>query len=336
MRILIVDDNDFELDTLEHTLAQMEYKVVRAHNGEEALEELRRGETRLLITDWEMSGMNGLDLCRAVRREDLSGYVYVIMLTGREGAKCRREGLYAGADDFLNKPLDPEELMVCLKTAERILALETRDVALFALAKLAESRDPETGGHLERVQSYTRLLAKHLSDETRKIHGVDDAYIHLLYQTSPLHDLGKVGIPDAVLLKPGKLTAEEFEVMKRHTAMGAQTLDAALQRFPGAKFLQMARDIALSHHEKFDGSGYPAGLSGQQIPFCARIVALADVYDALTSRRVYKDSMTHEQAKDIILRQRGRHFDPEAVDAFLRAEEQFVAVRTRLQDDPAS
>ena len=141
-------------------------------------------------------------------------------------------------DDFLNKPLDPEELLVCLKTAERILALETHDLALFALAKLAESRDSETGAHIERVQSYTRLLARNLSEEVRSLHGVDDEYVRLLYQTTPLHDLGKVGIPDAVLLKPGKLTPAEFAIMKTHTILGAQTLDAALERFPNTRFLQ--------------------------------------------------------------------------------------------------
>ena len=255
------------------------------------------------------------------------------MLTSREGASSRREGLLAGADDFLNKPLDPDELLVCLKTAERILALETRDVALFALAKLAESRDPETGDHVDRVQSYARLLAQNLSPEAKLAHGVDSEYIRLIYQTSPLHDLGKVGMPDAILLKRGKLTPEEFEVMKVHTTLGAQTLDAALQRFPEARFLKMARDIAASHHERVDGTGYPAGLAGEQIPFCGRIVALADVYDALTSRRIYKEAMTHEQAKEIILLDRGKHFDTDVVDAFLKAEEEFIAVCLRLRED---
>lgn len=334
MQVYIVDDDDFALMTLEHTLTTMGYTVACGRNGKEAIEQLRKGEFRLVITDWDMPEMNGLDLCRAIRQEDLSGYVYVVMLTGREGAKQRMEGLCAGADAFLNKPLDPEELLVSLKTAERILALETRDVALFALAKLAESRDAETGAHIERVQSYTRLIARHLAPEVRTRHGIDDEYVRLLFQTSPLHDLGKVGIPDSILLKPGKLTSDEFEVMKTHTVVGAETLDAALQRFPNARFLQVAREIALSHHEKFDGSGYPRGLAGQQIPMCGRIVAVADVYDALTSRRVYKDASSHADAVVIIRGDRGRHFDPDVVDAFLRAEEQIVSVYERLRDEP--
>jgi putative two-component system response regulator len=333
MQILAVDDDNFHLKVLEHALAQLGHTPVLATGGDQALTILRRGEIHLVITDWEMPGMNGVDLCRILRQEDFNGYVYLIMLTGREGKKCRHEGLAAGADAFLNKPLDIDELDVCLKTAERILSLETRDVALFALAKLAESRDPEIGGHIERVQSYTRLLAQHLSPRAKEMHGVDAEYIRLLYQTSPLHDLGKVGVPDGVLLKPGKLTAEEFEIMKTHTSLGSQTLDAALQRFPNVRFLQIARDVAASHHERFDGTGYPAFLAGEQIPFCGRIVAVADVYDALTSRRVYKEAMTHEKAYETICRERGTHFDPDVLDAFIDAEKEIIAVQARLRDE---
>src|SRR5580692_10016959 len=228
MEILIVDDDDFALSVLEDTLTRIGYSVTAARDGEEALKVLRETEIRLVVTDWDMPVMNGVDLCRTIRREDLSSYIYIIMLTGREGVKQRLEGLCAGADDFLNKPLDPEELIVCLKTAERILSLETRDLALFAMAKLAESRDTETGEHVERVQSYSRLIAKHLSPEVKSMYGVGEEYIRLLHQTSPLHDLGKVGIPDNILLKPGRLTNDEFSVMQTHTVVGAQTLDAAL------------------------------------------------------------------------------------------------------------
>ncbi len=336
MKVLIVDDDDFALSVLENTLTRMGYSVVSARDGNEAMEILRATEIRLVVTDWDMPKMNGLELCQGIRAHDLTGYVYIIMLTGREGAKQRLEGLCAGADDFLNKPLDPEELLVCLKTAERILSLETRDVALFALAKLAESRDSETGAHVERVQSYSRLIMRHLAPEIKARYEVNEEYIRLVYQTCALHDLGKVGIPDSVLLKPGRLTPPEFAIMKTHTIIGAQTLDAALQRFPNAQFLQIARNIAATHHEKFDGSGYPNGLSGDRIPLCGRIVAVADVYDALTSRRVYKEASTHEEAMAIIRHDRGSHFDPDVVDAFLRAEEQVIATRERLGDRPCN
>jgi putative two-component system response regulator len=326
LHVLIVDDDDFMLSILKRTLKGLGYTAVTARSGDEALERLRKGDIHLVITDWDMPGMDGPELCRAVRREDFPGYVYIIMLTGREGAACKVEGLDAGADDFLTKPLNVDELHVCLKTANRILALETRDVALFALAKLAESRDEETGDHVERVQCYARELVRQLAPEIKTKHGVDAPYIRLLYQTTPLHDLGKVAIPDSVLLKPGKLTPSEYEIMKTHAILGAQTLEAALRRFPQAQFLQMARDIAATHHEKFDGTGYPRGLAGDAIPLCGRIVALADVYDALTSRRVYKAAMSHERAKSIIVNDSGKHFDPDVVAAFLHAEPQFLAI----------
>ncbi len=174
MQILIVDDDDFALHVLDRTLDRMGHKAISARDGKEALEILRRCEIRLVVTDWDMPGMGGIELCHAIREADFNGYVYVIMLTGREGAQQRREGLYAGADDFLVKPLDPEELLICLRTAERILALETRDITLFAMAKLAESRDPETGTHIERVQNYTRLLAKQLSSTDKYSSVIND------------------------------------------------------------------------------------------------------------------------------------------------------------------
>jgi putative two-component system response regulator len=333
MRALIVDDDELSLEILQDVLVQLGYEVERAHNGKEALSRLRKHSIHLVVTDWEMPEMNGLELCRAIREEDFDGYVYVIMLTSRDGGQQKIEGLHGGADAFLVKPLNPKELLVSLKTAERILSLETRDLAMFALAKLSESRDPETGAHIERVQSYARLLAQSLSATQRYHDVIDTEFIRLIFQTTPLHDIGKVGIPDTVLLKPGKLSADEMAVMRTHASLGAQTLEASLQRFPHVRFLQMARDIALSHHEHWDGRGYPAGLAGEQIPLAARIVALADVYDALTSRRIYRDAMSHAQSKTMILRERGTHFDPDVIDAFLRTEAEFIAIHERFKDD---
>ncbi|MGD0463954.1 MAG: response regulator [Tepidisphaeraceae bacterium] len=333
MRILIVDDDELSLAILEGVLDEMGYEVERATNGREALGRLRGGDIHIVITDWEMPEMNGLDLCRAIRADDFSGYIYIVMLTSRDGGHQKIEGLHAGADAFMVKPLNTEEMIVSLKTAERILSLETRDLAMFALAKLSESRDPETGAHIERVQSYARALAHHLS-RTEKYRGIIDAeFIRLIHQTSPLHDIGKVAIPDSILLKPGKLTEDEVAIMRTHVTIGAQTLEASRQRFPNVRFLQMARDITMSHHERWDGKGYPEGLKGDQIPLAARIVAVADVYDALTSRRVYRDAMTHVQAKTYILRERGLHFDPDVVQAFIQTEKQFITIREQFKDE---
>jgi putative two-component system response regulator len=329
MRVLIVEDDQDTLDLLENAVAFFGYDVTTASNGAEALELIRSGQYQLVVSDWEMPEMSGPELCREIRRRVSSGYTYFILQTAKTGMQSRLEGLRAGADEFLSKPVDPEELQVRLRVAERILSLESRDLVIFSLAKLAEARDPETGAHLERIREYCRVLALHLSHSS-KHREIDGDFVQTLYMTSPLHDIGKVGIPDSILLKPGPLTREEFEIMKQHAVIGGTTLEAAAAAHPTAKYLQIARDIAFTHHEKFDGTGYPFGLSGEQIPLCGRIVALSDVYDALTSPRVYKPAFSHDVAKNIILEGKGKHFDPEIVEAFEANEERFIEIHAQL------
>ena len=323
MNVLIADDDDISRDLLEHMLLGAGYDVHAVENGAQALEAIREQNFRLVISDWDMPEMNGVDLCRAIRSSDVNGYVYVVLLTTHGGPMAIVEGMSAGADDFMTKPFHPQELLVRLRAGERVLSLETREMLIFSLARLAESRDPETGHHLERVQRYARVLAQQLARNPKLQGQIDAEFIRLVYLTSPLHDIGKVGIPDSVLLKPGRLSSEEFEIMKTHTVLGAQTLDAALERFPEARFLRMARNIAAHHHERYDGTGYPSKLVGEDIPLCARIVALADVYDALTSKRVYKEEFSHAVAREIIVKDSGTHFDPDIVDAFVKSEEEF-------------
>ncbi len=332
MNIVIADDDPIALELLRESLLADGHSVECAVNGREALALLQHGSSRVLISDWEMPEMSGPELCKQARASGLSRYVFIILLTARSGRGDLVEGLRAGADDFLTKPFDPVELSVRLGVAERITSLETRDLMIFGMAKLAESRDSDTGSHLERVRKYCEILASHLSELPRFAPVVDAEFCRLIYATSPLHDIGKVGIPDAILLKSDRLMPAEFEVMKSHTLIGAETLGAALKEFPEAKFLSMARDIALCHHEKWDGTGYPRALSGAEIPLCARIVALADVYDALRSARVYKNSQTHTQARETILAGSGRHFDPDIVGAFLATEERFDQIARQMTD----
>lgn len=333
MRVLIVDDDDIALELLEHTLKEAGYEVETACNGREALRMLRSGRFRMVVSDWVMPEMTGIELCRSVRQQHCSGYIYFILVTSREGTDRAIEGLEAGADDFVSKPYHPAELCVRLRAGARLLSLESRDVIIFSLAKLAESRDPDTGAHLERIREYCRVLATQLGtlDQFQDI--VDGNFAESIYLTSPLHDIGKVGIPDSVLLKPGRLTPEEFEIMKTHTLIGANTLDAAAKLHPEADFLRIARDIALTHHERFDGTGYPNGLVGEEIPLCGRIVALADVYDALTTKRVYKDAFEHSKARSIILEGCGTHFDPQIIDCFLQTEQTFITIRKQFRDE---
>ncbi|RLL53319.1 HD domain-containing protein [Mariprofundus sp. EBB-1] len=210
----------------------------------------------------------------------------------------------------------------------------TRDVSILALTTLAEARDNETGAHILRTQRYVRALAIELKNQQKFADYLDDETIDLLYKSAPLHDVGKVGIPDAILLKNGKLTQEEFEIMKTHPQIGADALSIAEEDLGTNSFLTFAREISLTHHEKWDGSGYPAGLSGDAIPCSGRLMAVADVYDALISKRVYKPGFSHEKAKAVILEGRGTHFDPDIVDAFIAAEEAFCVIAKQYEDSP--
>ncbi|HBR19553.1 MAG: hypothetical protein A2Y13_00785 [Planctomycetes bacterium GWC2_45_44] len=204
---------------------------------------------------------------------------------------------------------------------------ETRDVAMFVIASLAESRDPETGEHLERIRSYCHILAEELRTDSAYSEWIDDKFIGDLYRSSPLHDIGKVGIPDCILLKPGSLTDDEFEIMKQHSLIGSEALGKTIRTVTNAGFLEMAADIAKYHHERFDGTGYPEGLKGKEIPLAARIVAVADVYDALTSSRVYKPAFRPEIAYMMVCQEAGKHFDSVVVDAFIRKHDDFLQVR---------
>ncbi len=332
MPVLIVEDDGLVAEMLQNALEVMGYQTAIATNGRQGLRLLRTGAFRIVVSDWEMPELSGPDMCREIRRQRLGGYVYVILLTSRTGTESLVEGFDAGADDFITKPFHPKELKARIRAGERLLALESRDLTIFALAKLAETRDTDTGLHLERIREYCQVLADEISSWEKYQAVVDGDFIQLLYQTSPLHDIGKVGIEDRVLLKPGKLTPEEFEIMKQHTSLGGQTLESLACRYPEAHFLQMAADIALTHHERYDGTGYPHGLAGEAIPLCGRITAVADVYDAVTTKRVYKPALSHQAAKELIVQGRGTQFDPDMVDAFLAREAEFDEIR-RAQAD---
>lgn len=333
MNVLVVDDEPIARLTIENALRQGGYDVITATDGREALELLRENNCQIVVCDWEMPVMNGIDFCKVVRSGDFAHYIYIVLVTVHNRPIDTISGLSVGADDYVTKPFHPGELLMRVNTGRRIIRLESREMTIFSLAKMAESRDPETGAHLERVRAYCRALAFQLRHHPKFQDEIDDEFVRLVYETSPLHDIGKVAIPDCILLKPGRLTDREFEMMKTHTLRGAETLAAAIAQFPHAEFLQMARDIALSHHEQYDGSGYPHGLSGDSIPLAARIVALADVYDALTSKRVYKDSYSHDIARAIIIEESGKHFDPAIVEAFFAVEETFILIRHQFQDE---
>jgi putative two-component system response regulator len=333
MKILVVDDDEATRYTIKHTLEKAGFEVVVACDGLEALDLLRKKLIQLVISDWGMPNLNGLELCRIIRGGDFHRYIYFILLTCHTRPQDTLEGLEAGADDFIAKPFNPTELLLRVNVGRRTVSLDTCGLTIFALGKVAESRDAETGAHLDRISSYCRILANRLFDEQREGYEIDEKYVQLIQRTSPLHDIGKIAIPDCILLKPDRLTENEFEIMKMHTVMGARMLDAAVREFPNAEFLRMAKEIALSHHERFDGKGYPLGISGKMIPLCGRIAALADVYDALTTRRSYKEAYSHSYAKSVITEQSQGQFDPVIIEAFLAEEKQFTRICAEFAEE---
>lgn len=330
MKILVVDDKVTSLKTLEIYAKKLGHEVLTAKDGQEGWNIWNSERPRIVVTDWVMPNMNGLELCSAIRNHEDEDYTYIVMVTAQDDINEVILGMKAGADDYITKPVNKEEFYFRLKAGERVVNLQDKVIVIFSLAKLAESRDQETGAHLERIQYFSKTLAETLLDESTAPSELNLRYVNNIFITSPLHDIGKVGIPDHILLKPGRLSTEEFDIIKTHTLIGYETLNEALQKSPKAEYLRMSAEIALLHHEKYDGSGYPNGLHGNEIPLSARIVALADVYDALTSKRVYKEAMSHEEAYTIIQKEKGSHFDPLVVDAFDQCAGEFIAIKERF------
>jgi len=355
--LLVVDDIPDNL-TLMSSLLKDEYKVKVANSGERALTIARSGTPPdLILLDIMMPEMDGYEVCRRLKADPATRHIPVIFLTAKAEVGDETRGLELGAVDYITKPISPPIVLARVKThlamkivqdflrdqnafLEAEVTKRTReveliqDVTVHTLASLAETRDNETGNHIRRTQHYVRLLAEKLRRHPRFMHELDDdRVINLLFKSAPLHDIGKVGIPDQILLKPGKLEPEEFELMKSHTTLGRDAiLQAECELGAEIGFLRYAKEIAYGHQEKWDGSGYPEGLSGDAIPISARLMALGDVYDALISKRVYKPPFPHEKAVEIIVEGRGKHFDPDVVDAFLELLEEFKEVAQRYAD----
>ncbi|MCB9854906.1 MAG: response regulator [Phycisphaerales bacterium] len=327
-RVLVVDDEPFARQRAVDALTLAGFKVESASSAEEARHILsNEPQLRLVVCDWVMPGMSGLEFIRRLRADMDRRSTFILICTSNTEPMHVAEAYAAGADDYVSKPWREAELIARVRSGQQRIALDTSEALIFSLASLAESRDPETGEHLERVRGYCRILAGALSGASKYSNQIDAAFAHLIEQTSVLHDIGKVGIPDAILRKPGRLTPEEFSVMKTHTKIGAHTLDTALRLSSGAPFLNVAHEIALLHHERWDGSGYPYGLSHTEIPLSARILAVADVYDALRSRRLYKVGVGHDEAAATLADAAGSQFDPVVIDAFIANERRFDALR---------
>ncbi len=340
--VLLVDDQAIVGEAVRRILAaDKDIEFHFCQRADEALATAVKVQPTVILQDLVMPGADGLDLLRSYRRQAQTSTTPIVVLSSNEEGQTKAEAFSRGANDYIVKLPDPVELLArihyhsrsyhaqlrALAYAEserkRLIAerraemLNGRNTLIFALAKLAESRDSDTGEHLERIAAYCRVLGEQLRVSTPEL---TDQWILNLQLASSLHDIGKVGIPDAVLLKPGKLTPEERAVIERHPAIGAEALSAILARQPDDDLLLMARNIAACHHERWDGGGYPARVGGAGIPLEARIVSVADVYDALTSTRVYKPPMSHAEALAIIVAGRDKQFDPQVVDALIECE----------------
>lgn len=355
-RILIVDDESFYIDVLVDLL-QDDYQLSIAKNGESALKRaFNYTPPDLILLDVVMPGIDGYEVCRQLKADKRSAGIPIIFLTVKSEVDDEIRGFELGAVDYISKPVSPpivksrvnNHLMLnqskkLLEDQTRILEQQvkhrtleithTQDVAIYCLASLAETRDNETGHHIRRTQHYIRVLAEFLQSHPAFNAYLDDKTIGLLFKSAPLHDIGKVGISDKVLLKPGKLNKEEWEEMKHHCQFGCDALLRAENELGGGTFfLIIAKEIALTHHERWDGSGYPHGLKGSDIPISGRLMALADVYDALISKRVYKEAFSHEEAVNIIISEKGTHFDPDIVDAFEHLQDEFHMIAKEYID----
>jgi len=344
--ILIIDDQLTSRQILQQLVSTIEENLtVEAFaNPLEALEWTSGNHTDLVLVDYKMPEMNGIDFIKRFRSYPTSSHVPVIMVTSIEDRTVRYEALEAGATDFLMKPVDHHECRARCSNLlmqyqqykiisdrsrwlERRVSESTSEIrlrereTLLRLARAGEYRDEDTGNHVIRMAKYSRVIAEHL--------GFSREEAEVIEMAAPMHDIGKIGIRDGILLKPGKLTAEEFEIMKNHTVIGYDILKDS-----PSKFLQMGSVIALGHHEKFDGTGYPYGKKGNEIPIEARIVAVADVYDALVSERPYKNAWSMEAALDHMESHRGKHFDPECFDAFKEQLDTVVKIQGMLSDAP--
>jgi putative two-component system response regulator len=354
--ILVVDDTPDNIDLLCAVLED-DYRTKVAVNGERALK-IANGEAKpdLILLDIMMPGMSGYEVCQELKANAATRDIPVIFVTAMAEVTDEQKGLALGAVDYITKPISAPIVLARIKTQlamKRVqdflrdqnqflqteIEIRTREVAalqdvtIHTMASLAETRDNETGNHIRRTSHYVKVLAEKLRTHPRFGYFLTDKNIELLFKSAPLHDIGKVGIPDRILLKPGRFEPHEMDIMKTHTTLGRDAIVSAEKELGvTVDFLKYAKEIAYGHQEKWDGSGYPEGLAGDAIPISARLMAVADVYDALISRRVYKEGMSHEAAVKIIVDGRGQHFDPDMVDAFLEIQQQFVDIAKRYAD----
>lgn len=340
--VLVVDDTETNIDILVETLGDV-YDVSVAMDGESALEDIAERKPDLILLDIMMPGMDGYEVCERLKKNNSTKNIPVIFLTAMTEEQDEAKGLALGAVDYITKPFSPDlvksrvrnqlelkrhrdhlEELVRERTAQLIKAFETIKSAsldtILRLSRAAEYKDEDIGAHILRMSNYSAAIAGRM--------GLDEKVVDSILYAAPMHDIGKIGTPDSILLKPGKLDPDEWEIMKQHTVNGGRILEGS-----DAEFIKLGEVIALTHHERWDGNGYPNGLKGTQIPLAGRIVAIGDVFDALTSKRPYKKPFSLERSYHIIKEARGSHFDPDVVDAFFEAEDEILEIKERYKNE---
>lgn len=352
--VLIVDDTKFNVKILEDTLSNY-YKLSVAMDGKSALKFMEEVVPDIILLDIMMPEMDGFEVFSKIKEDNRLKYIPVIFLSAVSDINSKAKAFEMGAVDYITKPFEVLEVKARVQThlslqlAQKELAMQneilnikveertreialTQEVTLETIANLAEYRDPETGGHINRTKGYIQLLAERLKEHPKYKDIINDTLIRSYYKASPLHDIGKIGIRDEVLLKPGKLTPSEFEEMKQHTIIGYETLKMAANQLGDNSFLEDAMEFALHHHEKWDGTGYPDGLKGEEISISCRLMAIADVYDALISKRIYKQAFSHNKSVSIILEGNGTHFDPDLIEIFKEVNGEFRKIAIQFAD----
>jgi len=345
--VLIIDDTEENIDVLVDLLCN-DYNLLVALDGKRGLELAQVNKPDLILLDVMMPGITGYEVCQILKQNKSTMHIPIMFLSALSDDKDEAYGIQIGAIDYIRKPFNPvivaSRIKNCLivknyqnkleqMVIERTEKIEiTKDTIIKSMGVMAEFRDPETGAHIQRTQHYLLELSNYLKDNDKYKDYLTEGAIKSMFKSAPLHDVGKVGVPDSILLKPGPLTDEEFTLMKEHAVYGKMAIDRIREDLPDESFISYAHDIAYTHHEKWDGSGYPSALVGENIPICGRIMAIADVYDALISERVYKPPFPHEKARRIILEGKGKHFDPDMVDAFIVLEDKFFNISLSYKD----
>lgn len=353
--VMVVDDIPANLQLLENMLVNSNYRVLLFTKGELALKAAEKSPPDVVLLDINMPGMDGYQVCERFKASPQLSDIPVIFVSGLNETMDKVRAFSIGGVDYITKPYQFEEVHARLDThlkirnqqrkleryshhLEDLVQAQVQEITrsqtatIAALAKLAESRDDDTGMHIERVRHYCVVIARHMAEHSPCREEISSSFIEALFQAAPLHDIGKVAIPDSVLLKPGKLTAEEFDVMKRHTLIGARTLAAIHAKYPKNAFIRAGLSIARSHHERWDGGGYPDGARGTEISLHARIMAVCDVYDALRSDRCYRKALPHEEVCAMIESGSGSQFDPQVATAFHQIADEFLRISQELAD----